>query len=488
MPDCVVYARVSTKEQQDEGYSIPAQLKAIRIFSESLGLSIVQEFIEAESAGAAGRTQFTKMCAFLSEHPAVRVVVAHKLDRLYRNFADQIALEEVIGARARYVVGDVPDTPQGELLRDVQLSVAKYYLGNLSEEVRKGMNEKVAQGGWPHKAPLGYLNDKGTRSIIVDPVRGPMITKAFERYATGLVSVTRLVEELNAAGLRTLRGNPVRSNTLNMLLRNPFYMGVLRYGGETFTGSQTPLVSPALFEKVQAAFKPNKINTRHKHVFLLRDFMFCDECGCKITAENHKGHAYYHCTNKKRVCKQRGFMREEPLVEQVSAILVRISIGPEVLAALVEDALALDRELDGELDSERTRLSRAISAANGKLSVLTEKLVSGVLDDDLYKENAAKLKSERQAFELALHALDSRPESTTSLVAQLAGAASVAHIRFDQGDIDSRREILAMVCSNLMVRDGNIVSYQWKSPFDVLEMDDEGALLNKWWSLGGSNP
>ena len=280
----------------------------------------------------------------------------------------------------------------------------------------------------------------------------------------------------------------MRANALDKLLRNPLYMGVLRYNGRTFTGAHTPLVSPALFDKVQAAFKPNKINTHHRYVFLLRDFMFCDECGCKITAETHKGHAYYHCTNKKRICTQRCFMREEPLVEQVSAILARIEIGPDILAALVEDAKSLDAELDSELDAERKRLSRAISAVTGKLSVLTDKLVSGVLDDDLYKENAAKLKSERQAFELALHALDSRPETTTSLVAQLAGTASAAHIRFDQGDVESRREILAMVCSNLMVRDGRMVSYQWKSSFDVLEMDDEGALLNEWWAVGGSNP
>ncbi len=324
--------------------------------------------------------------------------------------------------------------------------------------------------------------------MSIDPERGPLITRAFERYATGLVSVTRLVEELNGLGLRTLRGAPVRSNTLDRLLRNPFYMGVISYNGESFTGAHEPLVSPALFDKVQAAFKPNKIKNAHKHVFLLRDFMFCDECGCKITAETHKGHAYYHCTNRKRICTQKGYLREEPLVEQVSAILSRIAIGPEILAALVKDAQALDAELDGELQAERTRLSRAISATTSKLSVLTDKLASGVLDDDLYKEKAAELKSQRTGFELALHALESREHSTSSLVEQLAGAASHAVIRFDQGDIDKRREVLAMVCSNLMVRDGHIVSYQWKSPFEVLEMDDEGALLNKWWSLGGSNP
>jgi len=173
MDRCVIYARVSTKEQQDEGYSIPAQLKAIRAFCASQGLSPAAEFIEAESAGKAGRKRFTEMVDFLKGEPGVRIVVAHKLDRLYRNFTDQVLLEEIVGARARYVTGDVPDSPQGELLRDVQLSVAKFYLGNLAEEVRKGMDEKVLQGGWPHRAPLGYLNDKPTRTIVLDPLTAP---------------------------------------------------------------------------------------------------------------------------------------------------------------------------------------------------------------------------------------------------------------------------------------------------------------------------
>ena len=124
-----------------------------------------------------------------------------------------------------------------------------------------------------------------------------------------------------------------------------------------------------------------------------------------------------------------------------------------------------------------------MAASNAKLSVLTDKLASGVLDDDIYREKAAELKAERSGFELELHALESRSESTASLVAALAGGASRAVITFDKGDIDTRRSVLATVCSNLMVRDGRIVSYQWKRPFDVLEMDSEGALLNTWWAV-----
>ncbi len=141
------------------------------------------------------------MLAFLASHPEVRIVVAHKLDRLYRNFADQVALEEELGVRARYVLGDMPDTPQGELLRDVQLSVAKFYLGNLREEVKKGMDEKVAQGGWPHQAPLGYLNDRRRAPSSPTRSRAPLVAFAFERYASGAVSISRAGRRARLAGL-----------------------------------------------------------------------------------------------------------------------------------------------------------------------------------------------------------------------------------------------------------------------------------------------
>ena len=163
-------------------------------------------------------------------------MVAHKLDRLYRNFSDQIALEEKLGVRARYVVGDVPDTPQGEFMRDVQLSVAKYYLGNLSEEVKKGMDEKVAQGGWPHRAPIGYLNDKNTRSIVLDPFKAPLVAWAFERYDTGAVCLADLCAELAGRGLVTKSGKRLQASSLQQMLTNPFYCGRIRHNGEMFPG------------------------------------------------------------------------------------------------------------------------------------------------------------------------------------------------------------------------------------------------------------
>lgn len=264
MASCVIYARVSTKEQQAEGYSIPAQLKAVRTFCESEGLTPVAEFVEAESAGKAGRARFGAMCEFLRANPEVSIVVAHKLDRLYRNFADQVTLEEDLGIRARYVIGDVPHSPQGELQRDIQLSVAKYYLGNLREEVKKGMEEKVAQGGWPHRAPLGYRNDKESRSVVPDPATAPLVVYAFERYASRSVALSDLAAELADRGLVSRSGKPLTRTGLHHLLSNPFYIGRIPYKGEVYPGAHEPLIALELFERAQEALKSNRNGTAPK--------------------------------------------------------------------------------------------------------------------------------------------------------------------------------------------------------------------------------
>jgi DNA invertase Pin-like site-specific DNA recombinase len=116
-----------------------------------------------------------------------------------------VKLKEERGVRARYIAGDMPDSPQGQLLRDLQLSVAKFYLGNLREEVKKSLAEKAAQAGRNGRAPLGYVNDREARKIPPDPLRGPLVRHAFERYASGLLSLSDLANELHAMGLSHVR-------------------------------------------------------------------------------------------------------------------------------------------------------------------------------------------------------------------------------------------------------------------------------------------
>jgi len=483
--DCVIYARVSTKEQQEEGYSVPAQLKAIRKFCLDEGLTPQAQFIEAESAGKAGRTEFGRMLAYLKAHPEVRIVVAHKLDRLYRNYRDQIALEEELEVRVRYVVGDFPATPQGELVRDVQLGVAKYYLGNLREEVIKGMDEKVAQGGWPHRAPIGYLNERSSRSVVVDPVNAPLVVHAFERYSTGLVSLRDLADELHSLGLSFRGGGKLYPSVLHRMLTNPFYCGRIRYRGELYQGRHEALISEELFAEVQARFEPNRNgNKERRHVFTLRDFMYCADCGCKITAEKQRGHIYYRCTHGKGrdKCGQRTYTREELLMEQVEMVLSSIEIGPDIIEALVEGARILDAQEAEGRDTEREVLKGQMQALQRKAGKLIDAFLEGTVPADAYKPKADGLSSEIAALEQRLGVLADGARDTTKQVERLAKLASGARVTFTGAPVATRREVLATVVSNIAVQDGRIVDYQLKEPFDMLQMDASGTMNGEWWA------
>ncbi len=460
----------------------------MRAFCTREGLEPVAEFVEAQSAGRAGRKEFGRMLAFLADHAEVRVVVAHKLDRLYRNFADQVRLEEELGIRARYVVGDVADTPQGELLRDVQLSVAKFYLGNLREEVKKGMEEKASQGGWATaRAPLGYLNDREARRIVVDPLRAPLVRHAFERYATGLVSLTDLANELQSMGLRKVRsGRKVHPSSLHVLLHNPVYCGMVRYKGRIYRGQHEAIISPELFERVQETFEPNRhSNSEQRHLFALRDFLSCGDCGCKITAERQRGHVYYRCTKGKgkEVCSQKRYSREEDLMEQVEQILSSIEIGPDIIAALVEESRLMDREAQQGSDAEQKSLEQAVCENDRKAGRLLDSYLEGLVDAATYRHKAEELSRERITFEHRLEALINPTSERTACVQALAETAASARIRFKGASVQEQREVLATVLSNATLKDQQIADFQLKSPFEVLVKDSEGALVHEWWAI-----
>ncbi len=486
MSSCVIYARVSTKEQHDEGYSIPAQLKAVRAFCAAEGFAPVAEFVEAESAGRTGRSEFGRMLDYLASHREVTVVVAHKLDRLYRNFADQVSLEEGLGVRVRYVVGDVPDTPQGELMRDVQLSMAKFYLGNLRQEVVKGMEEKVAQGGWPHRAPLGYLNDRQGRSVAVDPGTAPLVVHAFERYAAGAVSVAELTEELAAKGLVSRAGKPLSRAGLHRLLGNPFYVGRIPYKGDVFPGAHEPLVSPELFGRVQDMLSANRNGTkRRKAEYALRGVMRCGECGCLITAGTHKGHVYYRCTHGKGKgsCSQRSYIREESLVGEVADVLGHIEVGPEAVARLLADCEAYLTEKSAELEEGRAALQREAASVKSREKKLLAAYLDGAVPVEVYRESAEELASSRRALELRIAEYGTGTLRGFEEVRELLSVASSVRIDFEGVEGSGRRELLHTVLCNVTVADGHIASYQYKDPFGVLEMSPEGAFHQSWWAI-----
>jgi site-specific DNA recombinase len=177
----VLYARVSSKDQEREGFSIPAQQKLLREYAAAKNLTILREFIDVETAKQAGRSAFGEMLAFLKGDSSCRTILAEKTDRLYRNIKDWTTVED-LGAEIHFVKENTVYSGESrsseKLMHGIKVLMAKNYIDNLSEEVKKGQREKAAQGHWPTASRLSEQPDHapnrgrpGPRSARRPPVR-----------------------------------------------------------------------------------------------------------------------------------------------------------------------------------------------------------------------------------------------------------------------------------------------------------------------------
>ena len=325
----VFYARVSSKEQQArEGFSIPAQQKLLRQYAREHDVTIVQEFVDIETAKSTGRRGFGQMVAFLKDDPSCKVVLVEKTDRLCRNLRDWVTLED-LGLEVHLVKEGIvlsPDSGSSEkFMSGIRLLMAKQYVDNLSEEVKKGLLEKAEQGHWPSVAHVGYANNLATHRIEVDPVHGPQITALFDLYATGEYSLKALVTKAHTIGLTHPRsGRHMMKGELHRILKNPIYAGNFRWKGQLYKGLHKPLVTRERFAEVQAVLtrKPRARYPKQKHAFM--GLLTCARCDCAVTAERKKGkYTYYRCTGYRGRCGNT-YIREESLADLLGGVIQRI--------------------------------------------------------------------------------------------------------------------------------------------------------------------
>jgi site-specific DNA recombinase len=245
----VVYARVSSRDQEKEGFSIPAQQRLLREQAMKLGFTIVKEYVDVETAKKVGRPEFAAMLAYLKNHRATcRTILVEKTDRLYRNLKDWTTLDD-LGVNIHLVKDNRIIGPESgssdQLVHGFSVLMARNYVLNLGEETSKGMTEKAVSGIYPSCAPIGYQNadgPAGKRIIVPDPDTAPVISMLFERFANGECAIKPFATQLNSEGL-TLGGRRFHSSTLHQILRKRLYSGDFDWKGFTYAGTHEALVT-----------------------------------------------------------------------------------------------------------------------------------------------------------------------------------------------------------------------------------------------------
>jgi site-specific DNA recombinase len=464
------YARVSSREQEREGYSIPAQRKLLAEYARSRGYLIVREFIDVESAKNPGRKQFCEMLRLLESDSSCRIVLVEKTDRLYRNRTDALAFEALIEKRGveihlvkeGRVIGK-DSRSQDKFMHDIHVAVAKNYVENLKEEVKKGMREKAEQGIYPGRAPFGYRNNSLSRSIDVHDQKAPIIKRIFELYATRNYSLTTLRKTVIAeTGVR------INRSYLDAILKNPFYIGRFVWRNVEYKGTHAPLISLELFQRVRDAFGSRNKPRYRKHSFAFAGLLRCAYDGCTVTTELQKGrYVYYRCSHGRGRCSL-PYMREETLSEHLGDLLKNIYV-PETVARTVVDSLQTDlARSEAHRKEQAVALQQRLSTIRTRMDQIYEDKLNGNIDEEFWKRKHAEYREQERQMETSASSLNAPVTTKSVLTAQrIFELANKAHSLYVTRNPAERGELLKSVLLNCTT-DGISLSPTYRKPFDLI--------------------
>jgi len=482
MNQAVIYARVSSKDQEREGYSIPAQLKLLRDYAASHNFTIVHEFVDVETAKTTGRKQFGEMARFLKQAPACRTVIVEKTDRLYRNFRDCVTLEDLdieIHLPKEGQIISKESRSQAKLVHGIQLVIARNFIENLREEVRKGMREKAEQGIYPSRPPIGYKNNKLEHTIELDSVNAPIARRMFELYATGSYSLAALRQTLKAEF-----GKSLAKGYLQRLLKNPFYAGLFIWEGKTYQGTHIPLVSKAQFDAVQAVFEGRNKPRFRKHNFAFRGLLTCAYDSCSITAEIKKArYVYYHCTGHRGKCEL-PYFREEDLGNRLGQVLKDIHIPDDVLAQLESSLLGDKNREETVRKQQEERLKQRLASVRHRLDQAYMDKLDGKITDEFWTRKSDEWRAEEQQVLFAMQALNQiQPERILNAV-RILELANKAYSLYVKQSPTEKAKLLKTVLSNCTL-DAVSIHPTYRKPFDLIFMR---AKNGEWRARRESNP
>ena len=405
--------------------------------------------------------------------------MVEKTDRLYRNLKDWVMIDELDAEIHLVKEGAVlsrESRSSEKFMHGIKVLMAKNYIDNLSEEVRKGMLEKAEQGLWPSAAPFGYLNvvgPDGKKIIVINPDQGPIITRLFEWYATGNYSLKEIGAMARSAGLVYRKSQcAVPVSTVHKILRSRLYTGQFEWLGKIYHGNHQPLISFDLWQCAQDILD-GRNNTRHpKTGGGVREFAFtglisCGHCGCVLTAEIKKGkYIYYHCTGFKGKCPER-FVREEVLEEKFAGLLSRLQFDDEIYELIVwalRESSAVERRDHKEVTA---RLRAEIDRLQSRLEAVYIDKLDGAVTDGFYRRMAAQWRDEldRCQRDMTRH-LEAGNSYMDEGVALLT-LARKAHVLFDSVSAIEKRRLLNFVLSNCIWQHGDLRA-EFRQPFDML--------------------
>ncbi|WP_222982967.1 recombinase family protein [Flagellimonas meishanensis] len=395
-----IYTRVSTDEQKEHGFSLQDQERRLRKKCRELGKSIVAHYQDDYSAKDFRRPEFHKLLLDIkNRNISIKELWCVRMDRFSRNVFESLKMIEYLrglGVTLRFLENDIDLTiPENLIAYMLNMVMPQVENERRGLNTKQGLRQAMRLGRWVWKAPKGYINNTRDKTIEVTE-DAKFIRKAFEEVSLNQRPIDTIRKELNFEGFKCSK------QQFYNLLRNHFYIGKIKIDAwkdepeEIVVGNHKPIISEALFNKVQLVLSGNKRRqstpNRTNVLFPLRGRLICKRCGNNLTASTSKGrnkrYSYYHCQNG---CKERfsSELANNLLIKE----LEKLSIT-ESLAELYEETMRdifknKERSKKKKLEGINYRLQKEIL----KKDKLDEDYLSQEIDTVQFNRLTNKLES-----------------------------------------------------------------------------------------------
>ena len=349
---------------------------------------------------------------------------------------------------------------------NIAFGQSKYYVDNLSENVCRGIRQKLRRGEWPSKAPFGYQMDS-TKKLIVNRKTGKYTKSIFEMYATSRYSYVDLQNFLFNHKILSKHGGKIKIDTLKRILVDPIYYGTMKHKGEFFQGVHKPIITKKLFDKVQTVIsRKSKNYLSHKTDFHFLGLATCGECGSSITAEKHLKHYkrrnidvlyhYYRCSKKKTPCHQQ-YLESSLFENQLRDIVYIASMSPFVAKKFLEWASDDVAKETNATSGQVNTLTSAILETDSKLNNLLDGYIDKTISPTDYQRKKNELIQYKVTTEEKIKEINNNGSSWLEPFTEFVNSALSAHqIARAKNNCDDLSIIAKTVGSNYFLLDRTI--------------------------------
>ena len=472
----IIYCRKSTESEDRQVLSIDSQENELLAVASANNFYVSKIYKESKTAKEPGRPIFNEMISFMQKSKEEYCILCWNLDRLARNSVDggQIIwlLDQKVIEEIRTPSKFFRNNSDDKFMMSLLFGFAKKYVDDLSVNVKRGNKAKLEKGGWPGCAPLGYINDKELKTLVIDKERAFYVKRCFELYSTGRYTIREITKKIEEEGMRSKNGLSISNSNIDKLLKNTFYYGLMFKCGSYYPGNHEPLISKELFDRAKSVVNRKAHFKKEKHFFPLRGLFICANCGCMLTASQKKGHDYYYCTNGKGVCSEhKHYLRSEKLDNFIVSLFDKVEVDEEWINITYEASKAELKDKNCIDSDSKERLLKQLENVKKKQSILLEGFVSQTTPKDIYASKMKDLMEEEMSIKDELRKIEAKENREEAKLEKMKGLfleASRSKQEYLNGSPQKKNSITNELLWNLSVQDQEVLSYQAKEPFNVV--------------------